>query len=277
MLNFRQVLREPMVHFLALGLGLFLLHALVVPVDHGDGRVTVSKGQIADIAAQYQTSWGRPPTPAELQALVEAEVKSRILYREGKAMGLDRDDSVIERRVRQKYELMTEEENAGPPPSEVDLAAYLAAHPAQFRRPPAVAFDQLLFTLKGGDAAIEARVTAARKALAAGASPARMGDWTMLPRHVDLSDLDLVARDFGERFAGAAARAPIGEWGPPVLSGNGVHLLRVTERTAATLPTLDEVRGEVAREWENDRRTKASDASYARLRARYKVAIEAYP
>jgi parvulin-like peptidyl-prolyl isomerase len=104
-----------------------------------------------------------------------------------------------------------------------------------------------------------------------------MGDWTMLPHHVDLSELDLVARDFGEKFAGAAARAPIGDWGPPVLSGNGVHLLRVTQRTAATLPTLDEVRGEVAREWENDRRTRASDASYARLRARYKVAIEAYP
>ena len=277
MLKFRQALREPLVHFLVLGIGLFLLHALVSPVDRGDGRIVVSKGQIADIAEQYQTSWGRQPTPKELQALVEAEVKNQILYREGKAMGLDRNDSVIERRVRQKYELMSEEDGAGPTPTEADLSAYLAAHPAMFRRPPAVAFDQVLFDLKGGDAAIEARVAAARKALAAGASPARMGDWTMLPHHVDKSDLDLVARDFGEKFAGAAARAPIGEWGPPVVSGNGVHLFRVTERTPATLPMLEEVRGEVAREWENDRRTKASDASYARLRARYKVAIAAYP
>lgn len=276
-MNFRKTLKEPLVHFLGIGLGLFLLYALVAPAAADDDRIVISQARINSMAQQYQAAWNRAPTPTELQGLIDSEVKNQVLYREGKALGLDRDDAVIERRVRQKYELMSEEENAGQAPTDADLSAYLAAHPDRFRRPPVVSFDQILFEVKGSDSQIEARIAAARKALAAGTDPAKLGNPTMLPSHVDPSDLDLVARDFGEKFAVAVGQAPIGQWAPPVLSGYGVHLLRVTERTAAALPPLAEVRAEVAREWENDRRIKASEESYKRARAKYDVVIEARP
>ncbi len=276
-MNFRKLFREPLVHFLAIGLGLFLLYALVAPASRDDDRIVISAAKVADLARQYQATWNRAPTPAELQGLIDTEVRSKILYREGVALGLDRDDPVIERRVRQKYELMSEEENAGDPPSEAELTAYFAANPEKFRQPAVVSFDQILFEVKGSEAEIEARLDAARKAALAGADPASLGDPTMLPHREQSLALDLVARDFGEKFAAAIAQAPVGQWGPPIRSDFGIHLVRVSERRQAEPPQLSEVRAEVVREWENDRRFKASEASYARARARYNVVIEGKP
>jgi hypothetical protein len=51
----------------------------------------------------------------------------------------------------------------------------------------------------------------------------------------------------------------------------------LTELVPPKAPPLAEVRAEVLREWENDRRVKASEASYARARARYNVVIEGQP
>jgi parvulin-like peptidyl-prolyl isomerase len=99
----------------------------------------------------------------------------------------------------------------------------------------------------------------------------------MLPPRITRSDADLVARDFGAEFAAAVVKLPVGQWSGPIESGVGVHLIRLTELVPPKAPTLAEVRAEVVREWENDRRVKASEASYARARARYNVVIEGQP
>jgi hypothetical protein len=254
---FERLIREPLVHFFGLGLLLFLLYAVVAPADVGDDRIVVTEAKIADLARQYQTIWNRPPTPDELNRLIDADVRSEILYREGKALGLAEDDAVIKRRVRQKYELITEEEDAGEPPSDADLGAFLAANPANFRRPPIVSFDQILIEVKGSDADIEARIAAIEKAAAAGANPATLGDPTMLPHRVEATALDLVARDFGADFAAAV--------GSSCRSGNGrgrsvrgsasisSGYRRVACHRCRRLPI---VRAAVAREWENDRRNR---------------------
>ena len=113
------------------------------------------------------------------------------------------------------------------------LQAWLSAHPEAFERPPVVTFDQMLIPAEGGDAAVEARIKAVQAALAAGRAPAALGETTMLPGHVAATPLDLVARDFGEAFAAALARAPVGQWGPPIVSGYGVHLVRLSALTPA--------------------------------------------
>jgi hypothetical protein len=272
-LGVSKLLREPLVHFLALGLLLFGLYALVAPANRGD-TIVISRGKVADIVRQYQATWNRPPSADELKALVEADVRSEILYREGVAEGLDRDDAVIKRRVRQKYELIAEEDAAAQPPSDADLQAWLTAHPKAFERPPVVTFDQVLIPADGGDAAVEARIKAVQAALAAGKAPAGLGETSMLPAHVEATPLDLVGRDFGEGFAAALGKAPVGGWGPPIVSGFGVHLVRLSARTPAAEPALAEIRPQVAREWENDRRLKANEARYAELRRKYDVKIE---
>ena len=276
-MTLKTLLREPLLHFLGIGFGLFLLYSWVAPAGGREGRVVVSARSIGDIRTQYERLWGRPPTPDEFVTLVDTRVRNEILYREGLEMGLDRDDEVIKRRVRQKYDLIAEEENGGNAPTDANLSDYLMASPDRFRAPPVLSFQQVMVPLGDGDAATGGQVSTTLKALQGGVAPATLtGSW-LLPARMDKVALDLVARDFGSRFAEALGTAPVGKWAGPYTSGFGSHLVRVIARTPAALPPLDAVRAQVAREWENDRRTSALEARWVELRKKYEVVVEELP
>lgn len=121
---------------------------------------------------------------------------------------------------------------------------------------------------------LESAVAASMAALNNGATPESQGKGTLLPRRVENLPLDLVVRDFGDEFWKALETAPVRQWTGPVRSGFGVHLLRISERKPGYVPSLDEVRKAVTREWENDKRQAALANNYARLLKDYDVVIE---
>jgi hypothetical protein len=252
-LQLRRILREPLLHFLLLGLALFVYFGRAAPEDDGGRRIVVSQAQVDILATQFQSTWNRPPTAEELNGLVDNFISEEILYREGKALGLDRDDAVIKRRVRQKLDVMFEESIAQSPPTDADLQAYLDAHPDTFRRPPVVSFRQVYL----------------------GADPASLGQPTLQPLEGNGLPLDLVARDFGRQFADQLALQPVGEWSGPIASGFGGHLVQVTSLQPAAMPALADVREIVVREWENARRQRAHAEALASLRSQYEIDVQA--
>ena len=266
-----RLLREPVLHFLLIGIALFVAHGLLAPTQESGTRIVVSQAIVDNIAREHQARWFRPPGDEELAKLIEAHVRNEILYREGVALGLDRDDPVIKRRVRQKLEVIAEEELAGDAPTDAQLAVFLADNPERFSRSGTVSFEQVFFPAT----ATAAQLEAARTAAARGADPARLGQPSMLPPRTDAAPLDLVARDFGAGFATELAKLSPDVWTGPVRSGFGMHLVRVTARTPSAVPPLDQVRAAVAREWEHERRVASLAENYARLRGQYEVVIEA--
>ena len=273
-MRIRSLLREPLLHFLLLGLLLFLLYGKVAPTSADGNRITVSRAVIAGLATQFQATWSRPPTAVELNGLVDSYVRDEILFREGVALGLVKDDPVIKRRVRQKLEVLIEEEGKSGGASDEELTAYLSKNPAKFRMPPVLSFDQVFFDPARYGDQIESVVAASLAALNKGATPESQGRGSMLPARVDQLPLDLVVRDFGEEFGKALESTPVGQWVGPVRSGFGLHLVRISERKPGYVPSLDEVRKAVTREWENDQRLAALASNYARLRKDYDVVIE---
>ena len=269
----RRLLGEPLVHFIGIGLLLFLLYAQIGPAGSAGDRIVITRAMVAEIAAGHERLWGRPPTAAELERLIIARTDEEILYREGLALGLDRDDSVIKRRVRQKYELIAEEID-GREPTEAELAAYLQANPERFLAPPILSFTQVLVPGNGSTAGTAASAAELLTALQGGADPASVGRTTLLPGRVDDRPLDLVAREFGEGFAAALAELPTGQWQGPLASGYGLHLVKIERHVAAALPTLEQARHAVLREWQNEQRRQARSARLADLRERYAVEIE---
>jgi parvulin-like peptidyl-prolyl isomerase len=141
--------------------------------------------------------------------------------------------------------------------------------------PPVLSFEQVLFDPARYGDQLESAVTASLAALNKGATPESQGKGSMLPARVENLPLDLVVRDFGEEFGKALESAPVGQWTGPVPSGFGVHLVRITERKPGYVPSLDEARKAVTREWENDQRVAALASNYERLRKDYDVVIEA--
>src|SRR6185437_11116872 len=120
----KRLLHEPLLHFLLIGLALFVLYGNLAKPDRAGMTIVVSSAMVDAMAREHELRWTRKPSEDELAGLVDAYVHDEILYRAGLALGLDRDDSLIKRRVRQKMEVIAEEQSARESPSDADLAAY---------------------------------------------------------------------------------------------------------------------------------------------------------
>ena len=271
-----KIFREPLVHFLFLGLLLFVLYGAVSP-RQGDSedRVIISQALVNEIAQAFQATWQRPPTAQELKGLVDSRVREELVYREGVELGLDRDDPVIRRRVAQKLEVLAEESAVQQAPDDAQLEGYLQQNAGRYAQPAVVAFTQVLFDPGRHGAQLEADMRAGLAQLEAGTSPDQVGDRTQLPGEVSATPVDLLARDFGGEFAQALPGLPVGQWSGPLASGFGAHLVLVSSMTPGRASTLVEVRQAVERDWENEQRQQAKKDYYAKLRKKFDVVIEA--
>jgi PPIC-type PPIASE domain len=274
----KKFLREPLFHFLLLGAALFGVWLWRRDAAGSDaGRIVVTQARISQLATGFTRTWQRPPTQQELTGLVQDFVKEEVCVREATAMGLDRDDTIIRRRLRQKFEFLTEDALEAAPPTDADLTAYMKAHPDSFRAEPLVAFRQVMFDPARRGASLEADV---RKALALlnaggpGVNFAALGDSRLLPQAVELSPESDVARIFGKEFAARVVLLPAGSWTGPIESGFGLHLVQVTEHVEGHMPELADVRAGVAREWGTAQRKKRSEVLFRKLLERYKVVVE---
>jgi peptidyl-prolyl cis-trans isomerase C len=265
---FGRLIREPLVHFLLIGTLLFVLYGLAGAGRNSDRNIRVDDAIAATLFGQFNRTWQRPPTAEEMNALVESYVRDEIFYREGVGLGLDRDDPTIKRRISQKFATIAEEYESAEVPTDAELEARMKRHPDRYAKPALVTFDQITFD---GTAEGMAALESARKALKAGADPRTMGQGRMLLPHFELYPIDLVQRDFGPDFARAIAAVRPGQWQGPVKSGYGVHLVRVNKVMEGSAPRLSDVRAAVARDYEQDRRTRSLDATYRKLRQSYQV------
>jgi hypothetical protein len=274
-------LREPLVQFLLLGAVLFGLFGLFGKNNEAEApaKIVISAARVAILADGFTRTWRRPPSEQELQGLVDDYIREEVLYREGRAAGLDRDDTIIRRRVRQKMEFLAEDMTAEEP-SEEQLASYLASHSERFRTQERLTFQHVfLSAARRGNtmendskqlADVLVRTSAVENAAALG-DPFLLGEEF---RSLSKSD---IARTFGEDFAKQISVVEQGKWQGPIPSSFGVHFVFVEERTPGSLPPLDAVRQVVQKEWQNERRLKAEQALYRKLRDRYEIVIEAPP
>ena len=273
-MHIRKLLGEPMLHFLLIGLALFGAYRWVSPGDSGGRHIVITQGVVDDLVTQHVSARGREPSAVELNHLIESYVREEILYREGVRLGLERDDIVVKRRVRQKIEMIAEEDASTRAPTDADLSAYLTANQARFVQPAILTFQQVFIGESTSGPGVVHAVAVTREGLRSGTDPEKLGKPTLLPYRMTRTPADLVARDFGVSFAAALERAPVGEWVGPIDSSFGAHYVRVSDRTPAAAPQLAAVRDHVVREWENERRQRARNDAYTKIRGEYQVSIE---
>jgi PPIC-type PPIASE domain len=274
----KRILNEPLAHFLVLGALIFagygLLNRRGAPAP---GRIVVSQGQLASMMVGFTRTWQRPPTPEEWEGLVKDRVREEVYCREALALGLDRDDTIIRRRLRQKMEFISEDITTQAQPTDAELDAYLAAHPDSFRGEPRFTFTHVFLNPEkhGERLARDAALLLAQlnHAGTRAAAPA-LGDPFLLEHQFAAVSASEVDKQFGKGFAAKLGGIPPGQWQGPVESGYGVHLVLVSERTEGGLPALADVRDAVRREWDSARRKEANEKFYQDLLKGYTVTIE---
>ena len=276
-------LREPLLHFLFIGAAIYLAYGLFAePVtEEMDNTLIVSAGEIKWMQTAWQKRWNRPPTAQELDGLIQQYIRETVLYREALAMGLDKDDTVIRRRLAQKLEFLAQDLVALTPPTDEELQAYFAEHRQRYQEPVRFSFTQIFIDPdKRGDATLDdaekIKATLMAKSDAVG-NVAALGDDFMLQNYYPENAQADIQKLFGSGFAESLAELAPGQWHGPVLSGYGVHLVYVHRISEPPVPDFAEVRERVAQDWEDDKQEMLNEQFYASLRDRYTIVIEATP
>lgn len=272
-----RLLREPLLQFLALGAALFAIYGLAGKrAADAPEKIVVSASQVTNLGDAFVRTWRRPPNEEELHGLIDDYIRDEVFYREGRAAGLDRDDAIIRRRVRQKMEFLANEMSV-PEPDEAELAAYLASNPERFRAKDQLTFRQLFLsatrraeTIDSDSKQLAGVLARADEAFDATA----LGDPFLFGEEFRAVSPTNIMSIFGESFAKQLSVMEKGRWQGPISSGFGQHFVFISERAPGNLPPLDAVRPAVLREWENARRLETEQKLYASLRSRYEIVVE---
>jgi len=286
MLAQMKVLREPLVHFAVLGAMLFALSALArrgaadprsparAPVA-APRTVTIATSDVDAARAQFRAASKREPSPPELADLVQGVISEELLFREGMALGLDRDDGVVRRRVIEKMTALARPTAPDSDPPRAALARHYETYRHRFVQPAAVSFEQLYFDPgRHGDATAAASKALATLTNADAAQPAPdgTGDASVLPAAMKRRSQLELAHLLGEGFAAAVFAAPVGRWHGPVASRHGVHLVRIIARDAEKLPPFEDVEKQVRADWLTQE-TRGLRGAAMSLLPRYQISL----
>ena len=271
-----KLLREPLLHFAVLGFALFLgYHWLGDRVSTRD-RIVITQGRIEQLAAGFEAIHQRMPTALELDGMIEESIREEIYSREAIAMGLDREDTIIRRRLMTKLQFLSEDTTAIAEPTDAQLQAYLDAHAADFRVGPRYSLTHIYLDpqRRGEHLDADAQAALVRLRRDGPTAASKLGDPFLLELRLDDAAAGEIARQFGSDFEVALRMLPIGEWSGPVSSSFGAHVVLVRGRSTERTATLADVRNDVRRKWTQDQREEANDRFYRDLRDRYAVTVE---
>ncbi len=255
------------------GAGVFVLYGLLSgPTDESDKEINVSVAQVEHLVSIFLKTRQRLPTQEELAGLIDNYVVEELLYREAVAIGLDRDDTIVRRRMRQKMDFLLDD-LATIEPTDEELQQFLSEQPERFRRDARFSFDH--FYIADGDAAAAMPVL---DRLRSGESVARMntaGSGLLPDRIDDMSETQISAL-LGSTFTQQLMRQEPGDWAGPIESPYGVHLVRIDLIVESVVPPLVVIRSDVRREWLFERRVASRDEMIDALRGKYRITIEDY-
>lgn len=268
----KKLLRDPLIHFLLLGAAIFVLFALLGDDEDDAVRIVISADEVRQAADLATLLRGDTPDREQIEQLLEPVIREQVLYREARALGLDRDDETVRLRLVEKMLFLTEDLVEPEPPDDAQLRAFHDADPQRFAIPAQVNFEQVYFSPRERGDALRDDVAAALARLEAGEAIA--GDSSPLRRQYPDAVREQVEVLFGEPFTAAMFTEPPGSWYGPFESDFGVHLAFLHEREAQHLPSFDEARETVLDAWLSDQRRRANEAEFTRMRDRYEVVID---
>lgn len=270
-------LREPLLHFAVLGGVIFAVAAWrdrARPEENSATRIEVTAGTIAWLREGYAKQWNRAPEEDELRGLVNDHLREEVLYREGLTLGLDRDDTIVRRRMAQKMEFLTQDVATAVEPDEATLRKYFDQNAPRYAKAVRVSFRHVFFSKERRGSKVEADAGRALAELAKGASDESMGDPFLREHEFTDANANEIAAALGREFAEKVVVTPAGEWRGPIASTYGLHLVRVSGRKDPQAVVFEAARDTVKRDFSEERRRTANDDLLERLKAQYRITVD---
>jgi hypothetical protein len=272
----KSALREPLVHFIVLGALIFIVYGFLRPMDdNSGGEILVSDGRAASMVQTFIRTWQRPPTESEFNRLIDDYIRTEVFVREAVALGLDRDDLILRRRLRQKMEFFLDKAPDREEPSEEKLLEYLALHVDQYRTDTRVTFSHVYMDPQRRGETLKAdaqRLLEALRNPTLNVDSSTLGDPIMIlkPNWQNVSRSEVVGL-FGSTFVDALLQQSPGEWIGPLTSAYGEHLVKIDSLQVGVVPALNNIRTQVEYDWRTHQREEQREISYHRLLKKYRV------
>lgn len=258
-----RALREPLVWFFVIGAILFVADAYF---SDEPNEVVVDAGVRDRLGKLWQTQTGNPVTPQELDSLVKNWIKEEVMFREALRLGLDRDDSIVRRRLVQKLEFLVEEVEAETVERQ-SLEDYYRENIAHYSLPLRYSFSHIYFTDESKSSEIQLK-------LEDGDDWRKLGEPSMLnDSYVARSEKEIIA-GFGREFAGQLGSLKRGQWIGPVKSSYGFHLVKLEHLLPEEATPLASIERKVLADYRQSQLDAAKDDYYRGLLQKYQVVFE---
>lgn len=277
-------IREPLVQFLLIGAVLFAVYSAL---NRDSNQVQVPKqidltwDDLRQLEVGFTAKWQRPPTREEFANLVEDRISEEVLYREALALGLDKDDTILKRRMAQKMRFIADDVSAAREPKTEELKAWFGKNGQRFALPPRVSFRHIYFspdrrvshTREDAEHALQGLISKPGDSR----DVSKLGDPFMFQDYYSDRSPEQIGKDFGLSFARALFQLQTDSWQGPVESGYGWHLINIDSLTPGRVPQFEEVERDVKAAWIAEQRAEYWNKSYEAMRKKYTVFLPQPP
>ena len=273
----KTILREPLLHFLLLaGIVFVLFQQVTNDVSPDNNDIVVSREQIQALRSGYMKVWQRPPRNEELTTLIQNHIREEVLYREALALGLDKNDTQIRRRMSQKMKFLTENLADLEQADDKVLQVYLDKNVDQYMLPSRFSFRQIYFNTNKRQMTQSVFNSLLEKLQNNEVDPQNIGDPIMIGHQFEMLREAEISRILGARFLQSLKKTTRGSWQGPIESGFGHHLIFISKFIAGSQPKLADVRKQVLRDWSAEKRAASNQLFYEKLKQQYNISVEDY-
>ena len=275
----KQFLKEPLLHFVLLGLSLFLLYGLVSRERDDENTIVIDNYDMDNLIASWEMQWKRLPTDEELKSLVEQNIRQEVFYQEALKMNLDHNDEIIKRRLAQKMQFLSNDLATFNEPTDAELQAYYEANPDKYLTPFVYSFYQVPFSpdYRADPRADAEQLLRIHEGDSRPESLEKMGDPLPFPFRYENTDAVALDRQLGMEFSKAMETTETGKWTGPIRSGFGLHLVYITYTKEPERPPLKSIRKELVRDYEYESQQRVNEQIFRELRNNYTIVFDLDP
>ncbi len=275
----KSIFKQPLIHFLLIGLALFILFSLVNTQEDAENKIILDQSDLERTIATWEMQWNRPPTAEELTNLLKSNIRQEVFYQEALAMNLDHNDEIIKRRLSQKMEFLSNDLANMTPPTEEELKAFYEKNEEKYYTPYNYSLYQIVFTAdkNGKEYFRKAEEVLKSNPEVTFEEMEKKGDALPFPYAFDRVDADQLRIQLGNSFVESLKKLPLDKWVGPVLSGYGAHLVYITETKAPAKIPFEIIKSDLLRDFEYEREQEVNKAIYEELKKRYTVEVAIEP
>lgn len=266
-------LYEPLVHFLAIGGILFIVFDLSTSRKSNiENQLEVNLAIQNNLKQQFQNTWKRPPTRAEENKLIEHYIREEVYYREAIALSLDKSDTVIRQRLRQKLEFMSQIERGLLEASTEQLQQYFKTNSDNYLVHEKREFSHFILG-ESHNEQYEDEILTKLKNIFSADKAKTFSDKSIMPQTLPLSNKQEIALTFGNDFAEKVMQLSPAQWHGPINTHLGNHFVYITNIQESYLPELSKVIKRVKNDWRYKQEFKNKEQQFQRYLTNYNIVI----